>query len=129
MEEVQLYHGDCFERMKEIPDGSVALVLADPPYNIGVETITDCKGKVNAWDRIDDYPVFTRRFFEESARVLKENGVLYMWHNDMTQIAEIIHDVHERGQGHRLSSAFLAESQTGTAAQLVQPLRVLSAFL
>ena len=98
MEEVQLYHGDCFERMKEIPDGSVALVPAAPPYNIGVETITDCKGKVNAWDRIDDYPVFTRRFFEESARVLKENGVLYMWHNDMTQIAEIIHDVHERGQ-------------------------------
>lgn len=37
-------------------------------------------------------------FFEESARVLKDNGVLYMWHNDMTQIAEIIHDVHENGQ-------------------------------
>lgn len=30
--------------------------------------------------------------------MLKDNGVLYMWHNDMTQIAEIIHDVHENGQ-------------------------------
>lgn len=98
MEEVQLYHGECFEWMKKIPDGSVALVLADPPYNIGVQTETKGKGRINAWDRIDDYPAFTRRFFEESARVLKENGVLYIWHNDMTQIAEIIHDVHSRGQ-------------------------------
>ena len=97
MDDITLLHGDCFERMKEIADGSVALVLADPPYNIGVQTKTKGKKKTNTWDRIDDYPVFMRRFFEESARVLKENGVLYMWHNDMTQIAEIIHDVHENG--------------------------------
>ena len=98
MDDITLIHGDCFERMKEIEDGSVALVLADSPYNIGVQTETKGKGKINAWDRIDDYPTFTRRFFEESARVLKDSGVLYMWHNDMMQIAEIIHDVHERGQ-------------------------------
>ena len=97
MDDITLLRGDCFERMKEIADGSVALVLADPPYNIGVETISGGKRKVNAWDKIGDYPVFMRRFFEESARVLKDNGVLYIWHNDMTQIAEIIHDVHERG--------------------------------
>ena len=24
--------GDCLERMKEIPDGSVDMILADPPY-------------------------------------------------------------------------------------------------
>ena len=98
VDDITLLHGDCFERMKEIADGSVALVLADPPYNIGVETQRGEKGKVNAWDKIENYPVFMRRFFEESARVLKDNGVLYMWHSDMTQIAEIIHDVHERGQ-------------------------------
>ena len=97
MEEVQLYHGDCFARMKEIPDGSVDMILTDPPYNIGIQTETKGKKKTNTWDRIDDYPVFMRRFFVESARVLKENGVLYMWHNDMMQIAEIIHDVHENG--------------------------------
>ena len=26
--------GDCLEKMKDIPDGSVDLVLTDPPYNI-----------------------------------------------------------------------------------------------
>ena len=29
---INLMLGDCLERMKEIPDGSVDMVLADPPY-------------------------------------------------------------------------------------------------
>lgn len=32
---VQLLQGDCLELMKEIPDGSVDMVLADPPYSSG----------------------------------------------------------------------------------------------
>lgn len=32
MTEVNLMLGDCLERMKEIPDGSVDMVLTDPPY-------------------------------------------------------------------------------------------------
>lgn len=32
---VQLYQGDCLELMKGIPDGSVDMVLADPPYSSG----------------------------------------------------------------------------------------------
>ena len=35
-----LMKGDCLERMKEIPDGSVDLILTDPPYGT-----TACK-----WD-------------------------------------------------------------------------------
>jgi DNA modification methylase len=27
-----LMQGDCLERMKEIPDGSVDMILTDPPY-------------------------------------------------------------------------------------------------
>jgi len=33
-EDLNLMFGDCLERMKEIPDGSVDMVLTDPPYNI-----------------------------------------------------------------------------------------------
>jgi len=29
-----LLNGDCLERMKEIPDGSIDLILTDPPYDI-----------------------------------------------------------------------------------------------
>ena len=28
----QVHEGDCLELMKEIPDGSVDMVLCDPPY-------------------------------------------------------------------------------------------------
>lgn len=31
---IELWHGDCLELMKNIPDGSVDLVLTDPPYMI-----------------------------------------------------------------------------------------------
>ena len=36
MSKLNLMLGDCLERMKEIPDGSVDLVLTDPPYNISI---------------------------------------------------------------------------------------------
>lgn len=39
---INLMLGDCLERMKEIPDGSVDLVLTDPPYGT-----TACK-----WDAV-----------------------------------------------------------------------------
>lgn len=42
---MRLMHGDCLEFMKEIPDGSVDLVLTDPPYGA-----TACK-----WDSIIDF--------------------------------------------------------------------------
>lgn len=29
---VQLMQGDCLERMREIPSGSVDMILTDPPY-------------------------------------------------------------------------------------------------
>jgi len=32
MENIQLWHGDCLEKMKEIPDGSIDMVLTDIPY-------------------------------------------------------------------------------------------------
>lgn len=33
-DKVWLMQGDCFERMKEIPAGSVNMVLTYPPYEI-----------------------------------------------------------------------------------------------
>ena len=32
MVSVNLMKGDCLERMKSIPDGSIDLILTDPPY-------------------------------------------------------------------------------------------------
>jgi site-specific DNA-methyltransferase (adenine-specific) len=38
---IELYNADCLEKMKDIPDKSVDLVLTDPPYGLGDKL---CKG-------------------------------------------------------------------------------------
>lgn len=66
--------------MKRIPDKSINLVCTDPPYNIG-------KAK---WDKIPNYIEWCGKWIKESERVLKDNGSLYLWHNDMVQIAQLM---------------------------------------
>ena len=38
MKKFELWHGDCLELMKNIPDGSVDLVLTDPPYGMSFKS-------------------------------------------------------------------------------------------
>ena len=76
----RIYNEDCLEGMKRVPDGSVDLVLADPPYNIG-------KAK---WDKIPNYIEWCGKWLIECQRVLKDNGSFYWWHIDMVQIAQLM---------------------------------------
>ena len=68
---VDLMHGDCLELMKDIPDGSVDLVLTDPPYGTmkGAE-LDGWKNQTTEWDKAID-PV---KIFEQISRVLRQNG-------------------------------------------------------
>lgn len=61
---MNLMFGDCLERMKEIPDGSVDMVLTDPPYGT-----TACK-----WDSI----IPLAPMWEQLKRVIKPNGAIVM---------------------------------------------------
>ena len=61
---IQLIHGDCLEEMKNIPDGSVDMVLTDPPYGT-----TACK-----WDTVIDLELM----WEQLRRVIKPNGAIVM---------------------------------------------------
>lgn len=56
-----LMKGDCLERMKEIPDGSVDAIICDPPYGT-----TACK-----WDAVIPF----EPMWQQVWRVLKPNGV------------------------------------------------------
>ena len=96
MENIQLFCGDCLEVMKGIPDGSVDLVLTDPPYNVQVKTHKNGKAKINEWDKIDGYIDWCVLWLNECSRVLKPNGVLYFWHNDMAQIAQLLEAIREK---------------------------------
>jgi len=61
---INLIKGDCLERMKEIEDGSVDMVLTDPPYGT-----TACK-----WDSI----IPLEPMWEQLKRVIKPNGAIVM---------------------------------------------------
>lgn len=77
---MQLYNGDCLEELKKVPDGSIDLVLTDPPYNIHL-------ADWDTWDEQEEYINFMLQVFKEAERVLKDNGALYFFHNDIKQIA------------------------------------------
>jgi len=74
-----IYHGDCLDVMKGIPDKSVDAIITDPPYNIGK---TD-------WDKIPNYVEWLGTVFLECQRVLKPNGSFYFFHNDFLQIVDL----------------------------------------
>ena len=63
-ENLWLMKGDCLERMKEIPDGSVDMVLADVPYGT-----TSCP-----WDSI----IPLEPMWEQLKRIIKPNGAIVM---------------------------------------------------
>lgn len=96
MSTIDLRCGDALEQLKTLPDGSVDLVLTDPPYNIEVQETRAGSKTVAAWDKIENYTDWSIEWLNECSRVLKPNGVLYFWHNDMAQIAELLHEIAEK---------------------------------
>ena len=61
----ELLHGECLELMKDIPDGSVDLVVTSPPYFNAME--------YSSWDTYDEFLYFLRNIFTETYRIVK-NG-------------------------------------------------------
>ena len=88
-----IIQGDCLTELKKLPDRSVDLVFADPPYNLqlGGDLLRPDNSKVDAvddhWDRFDSfeaYDAFTRAWMGECRRVLKDDGALWVigsYHN------------------------------------------------
>ena len=60
-----LLFGDCLERMKEIPDGSVDMVLTDPPYAT----------TKNKWDSIIPF----EPMWEQLKRIIRPKGVIVLF--------------------------------------------------
>jgi len=59
-----LIHGDCLDAMRDIPDGSVDMVLTDPPYGT-----TACK-----WDSVIPF----EPMWEQLKRIVKPNGAIVL---------------------------------------------------
>jgi len=84
---------DCIEALRRLPDRSVDLVFADPPYNLqlGGDLHRPDNSKVDAvddaWDQFasfEHYDRFTKAWMSECRRVLKDSGALWVigsYHN------------------------------------------------
>ena len=62
---LNLWLGDCLELMKTIPDGSVDMILTDPPYGT-----TACK-----WDSVIPF----EPMWEQLKRIIKPNGAIVLF--------------------------------------------------
>jgi modification methylase len=85
--------GDCLAELRRIPDGSIDLVFADPPYNLQLATEllrpnnTRVDGVDDDWDKFSSfaaYDGFCHAWLGECRRVLKPDGALWVigsYHN------------------------------------------------
>jgi len=89
----QILHGDCIEILKSLPENSVDLIFADPPYNLQLQNdlyrpnMTKVDAVNDGWDKFNgfaDYDIFTREWLSASRCVLKETGTIWVigsYHN------------------------------------------------
>ena len=66
--------GDAIEEMKKLPDGTIRLIVTDPPYNLN-------KNYGNNQDKLefDAYIDFSRQWLTEAKRVLTDDGTIYVF--------------------------------------------------
>lgn len=82
--EYLLIHGDCTEKLKEIPDGSIDLILCDPPYNLAkystgnmkFEWRSEINNDVAGWDLKELDPA---DFILEFKRILSPTGNIFIF--------------------------------------------------
>lgn len=81
-----LYQGDCLDILNQLPDNSVDMIFADPPYNLSNGGFTVHAGRMVSVDKglwdvsrgfVGDY-AFHYRWLEACKRVLKPSGTLWV---------------------------------------------------
>ena len=89
----QVLQGDCLKVLAGLPEKSVDLVFADPPYNLQLQAdlfrpnMTKVDAVNDDWDKFSsfaEYDAFTRAWLAACRRVLKDEGTLWVigsYHN------------------------------------------------
>jgi modification methylase len=100
----QILQGDCIEILNSLPENSVDLVFADPPYNLQLQNdlYRPDSSKVDAvndkWDRFSsfsDYDRFTSDWLHATRRVMKDTGTIWVigsYHN-IFRVGAIMQDL------------------------------------
>lgn len=73
-EQHKIIHGDALEALKTLPDNSVDLIFADPPYNIG----KNFNGHIEKWKTEEAYLEWCYEWLDLCIQKLKPNGSFYV---------------------------------------------------
>lgn len=73
-EKHKIFYADALEALKTLPDNSVDLIFADPPYNIG----KNFNGKIEKWDTEESYLEWCYEWLDLCIQKLKPNGSFYV---------------------------------------------------
>jgi DNA modification methylase len=88
-----IIHGDCIEELKKLPNNSIDLIFADPPYNMQLKNAlyrpnnTKVDGVDDEWDKFssfNEYDEFCAAWLSECRRILKDSGSIWVigsYHN------------------------------------------------
>lgn len=100
----RIYTGDCVDILTELPEKSIKLIFADPPYNLQLkqelyrpnQTLVD--GVDDNWDQFssfESYDEFTRQWLSACRRVLADDGTIWVigsYHN-IFRVGKIMMDL------------------------------------
>jgi site-specific DNA-methyltransferase (adenine-specific) len=81
---IELFKGDALSILQQLPERTVNLIFADPPYNLSGKTHLTCKsGRVapcdkGDWDQIENLHDFNRKWVASCLRVLKDDGTIWI---------------------------------------------------
>jgi site-specific DNA-methyltransferase (adenine-specific) len=103
--QIDLHNGDCLELMKDIPDGSVDLVLTDPPYGT-----TACK-----WDSVIPF----EPMWEQLHRIIKPSGAMVLFGSEPFSSALRMSNI----KNYKYDWIWEKESATGFQTVKTQPMR------
>jgi DNA modification methylase len=100
LQNIDLQNKDCLERLAELEDGSVDLIVTDPPYGISyTNNRRKVKGKIKTEDGIlndTDNNDFLEKVINECFRVLKDGRHFY-WFGRFDALPEQIINIKEAG--------------------------------
>jgi modification methylase len=100
----QIIHGECVEVLNSLPEKSIDLIFADPPYNLQLQNtlwrpnMTQVDAVNDQWDQFDSfktYDIFSQNWLQACQRVLKDTGTLWVigsYHN-IFRIGKIMQDL------------------------------------
>jgi len=100
----KIIQGDCIDILKSLPEKSVDLIFADPPYNLQLRNdlyrpnMTKVQAVNDGWDKFDgfaEYDTFTREWLSAIRQVLKETGTIWVigtYHN-IYRVGSIMQDL------------------------------------